>query len=253
MTRVIDLNCDLGEAPARITDDLALLDIVSSANIACGGHAGDDSSMRAIVRTAIARGVAIGAHPSYPDRANFGRREMPLSISDLKSQISDQVSALARIARSEGASIRHVKPHGALYHAANTRPEVARALADVARQFTPTPILVGLAGGPALDVWRAMNLAVIAEAFADRRYESDGSLRAREHADALITDEDESAAQALSIALDRRATTRGGTTVGIEADSLCVHSDTPGSVAAARAVHHALESRGVVLAPARGR
>lgn len=250
MSRSIDLNCDLGEDPACLERDIALLDIVSSANIACGGHAGDESTMRAIVRAArdSRGGVKIGAHPGYPDRANFGRVEMPLALSDLRSQVSDQIASLARIARSEGASIHHVKPHGALYHAAMMRREVAEAVADGAAHADPSITLVGLCGAPALDVWRSMGFAVLAEAFADRRYESDGSLRSRSAADAMITDPDEAAEQARSIAMLGRARSVDHRFVRLTADTLCIHSDTPNSIDIARRVRLSLESDGVRIA-----
>jgi UPF0271 protein len=247
MIRSIDLNCDLGEGPARIADgrDLALLDLVTSANIACGGHAGDESTMRAVIRAAQSRGVKIGAHPGYPDRANFGRMEVPLSISDLKSQISDQIAALVSIARSEGASLHHVKPHGALYHAAMSRSEVAEAVAMAAASISPTPALVGLCGSPTLELWRSMGFSVLAEAFADRRYEADGSLRSRSDPDAMITDPDEAADQARSIVMLGRVLAVENRSVRLTADTICIHSDTPNSVDLARCVRRSLESEGV--------
>ncbi len=238
MAVMIDLNCDLGEDPARIADgrDLALLDIVTSANIACGGHAGDESTMRAIVRAAHARGLKIGAHPGYPDRANFGRIEMRMEISDLRCQISDQITSLARIVRSEGAALHHVKPHGALYHAAMTSPEIARALADAAASVDGSLVLVGLCGAPALNVWRSIGFTVYAEGFSDRRYAADGSLRPRSEPDALITDPNEAAEQAVRVA-------RTG------ADTICLHSDTPNSLEIAKAVRTGLEAAGFDLGP----
>lgn len=245
MKRSIDLNCDLGEDPARIVDgrDIALLDIVTSANIACGGHAGDESTMRSIVRAARERGVKIGAHPGYPDRANFGRVEMLLADSDLKSQIS----ALARIARSEGVSLHHLKPHGALYHAAMTQPDIARAIALAASSITPYPALVGLCGSPVLELWRSMGFVVRAEAFADRRYEVNGLLRSRGAPDALITDPDEAADQARSIVMLGRVLSVDHQFVRLTADTLCIHSDTPNSIEIARNVKLELESAGVSL------
>lgn len=247
MGRTIDLNCDLGEDPARIESgaDAALLGIVSSCNIACGGHAGDEGTMRAIVRLARERGVAIGAHPGYPDRENFGRVEMTISIVDLRCEIAEQVRRLWRMCREEGATLRHVKPHGALYHAAMMRADVARAVAEAAKEVDQTLILVGLAGAAGLDLWRSAGFRVAAEAFADRRYEGDGSLRLRAHSDALITDPGEAAAQALSIARDGVVTAREGTRIALRADSICVHSDTPRSIEIAAAVRAALLAAGI--------
>ncbi|MBL8744819.1 MAG: LamB/YcsF family protein [Phycisphaerae bacterium] len=249
MTRRIDLNCDLGEHPARIADgsDFALLRLVTSANIASGGHAGDEPTMREIVREAHALGVRIGAHPGYPDRANFGRVELRLPMARLKSELAAQIARLVGIAREEGAVIAHVKPHGALYHAAMTDRDIARALAEVAADVDPSLILIGLAGAPALEVWRSMKCPVAAEAFADRRYEADGSLRARTQPDALITDPDEAAAQALMIVRDGAALSRDGTHVRLAADSMCIHSDTPGSLRIASSVRARLESAGIAI------
>lgn len=252
----IDLNCDLGEHDGAGTasissDDLALLDIVTSANIACGGHAGDESSMTATVAAALARGVAVGAHPSYPDRPRFGRVRLDMPPDQIEQCIADQVAALARVAAAAGARLRHLKPHGALYHAAMTEPAVAEAIAKAARSVQPDLILVGLAGAPALDQWRGLGFTVASEAFADRRYEPDGSLRARSHPDALITDPAEAAAQAVHIVTGHGVVALDGRAVPLRADTICIHSDTPGAAGVARAVRAALMHAGVkVAAPA---
>jgi UPF0271 protein len=223
----IDLNSDMGELEDASIEE-ALMEVVTSANVACGGHAGDEASMRRTVEAARRRGVAVGAHPGYPDRANFGRIELATPPEEIERFVYEQVRALAVIA----GELTHVKPHGALYNAAARKIEVARAIARGAARWSRDTVLVGLAGSAMLDAWREMGMAVAAEAFADRRYEPDGSLRSRRFADALIMDEAEAAAQAARLAGEGRAQT------------LCVHSDTPGSARIAAAVAAALRAAG---------
>jgi 5-oxoprolinase (ATP-hydrolysing) subunit A len=223
----IDLNCDMGELEDA-THEAALMQYISSANIACGAHAGDDAIMERTARLALERGVRIGAHPGYPDRENFGRLEIPMNAAEIEATVLQQIQRLDAIVRRLGGEIVHVKPHGALYNVAVRNAEVARAIgAGVARWNAQTPIF-GLAGSPMLQVWRDMNLPVAAEAFADRRYEPDGSLRSRKFPDALITDPAAAAAQAVRLARE-----------GI-AETICVHGDTPGSVDILRACRQAL-------------
>ncbi|MGA2741279.1 MAG: 5-oxoprolinase subunit PxpA [Bryobacteraceae bacterium] len=222
----IDLNCDLGELPDAALEE-ALMAHITSANVACGGHAGDPTSMRRTVEMARRLGVAVGAHPSYPDRANFGRVEMALSAEQIAQTVCEQIGALAAVA----GDLAHVKPHGALYNVAAKNPDVARAIGEGVAWFGGRDlVLVGLAGSAMLDVWREMGFRVAAEGFADRRYEPDGSLRSRKFADALITDPHDAAAQALRLAGEGRVQT------------ICVHSDTPGSVEIVAAVARALRS-----------
>lgn len=251
----LDLNCDLGESPQRLADgsDEALLRLVTSANIACGGHAGDRDSMHALVRAAARLGVAVGAHPSFPDRANFGRAGMDLPPADLETSIHGQVRDLAEIASAAGARLTHVKPHGALYHAASARPAVADAVARAVLAVDPGLILVGLAGAPCLDRWRARGLRVAAEAFADRRYRADGSLTPRSSPHAVIHNPEQAAEQAVRLALGRGVVADDGAFVQVRAQTLCLHSDTPGAELAAAAIRRALKAAGVTLAPlARG-
>lgn len=258
--RTIDLNCDLGEIPALIDAgvDRELLSIVTSANIACGGHAGDEQTMRRTVRDAIAAGVAIGAHPSFPDRENFGRLEMAMSPQEIEASVREQIAVLGKIAREEGAELRHVKPHGALYHAVLKSVEMAKAIARAAGAWSPSLILVEQAkatppsdpsaeadGLHPLDLWRSMGFRVAGEAFADRRYEPDGSLRARSREGAVLHDAREVAGQAVGVALGRGVLTSADTTIPLRADTICVHGDTPGAVAMARAVRTGLEAAGV--------
>jgi UPF0271 protein len=219
----IDLNCDMGELPDASLEE-SLMSHITSANVACGGHAGNAASMRLTVELARRHGVAVGAHPGYPDRANFGRVEMALPPEQIAETVYQQIVALAAIA----GDLAHVKPHGALYNVAAKSPAVARAIGEGVARFGKELVLVGLAGSEMLDVWHEMGFRVAAEGFADRRYEPDGSLRSRNFADALITDPEEAAAQALRLANGKMVQT------------ICVHSDTPGSVRILAAVASAL-------------
>ena len=224
---VIDLNCDMGELEDA-AHEAALLDYITSANIACGGHAGDEGAMERTARLALARNVRIGAHPGYPDRANFGRLEIAMSPAEIERMVREQIGRLEAVVRRLGGEIAHVKPHGALYNVAARDGETARAIGRAVLQWNPRATLFGLAGSPALGLWREMGLPVAAEAFADRRYEPDGSLRSRKFPDALITDPREAVAQALRFAREGKVQT------------ICVHGDTPGAVEILRACREAL-------------
>ena len=230
MSDTIDLNCDMGEMEDA-AQEAALMEYVTSANIACGGHAGDEATMERTVRLALEREVRIGAHPGYPDRANFGRLEMPMAPADIALTVRQQIERLDAVVRRLGGAIVHVKPHGALYNAAVRNAKVARAIGDGVAQWNAAVPLFGLAASPMLAVWRSMGLTAMGEGFADRRYEADGTLRPRKFADALITDPREAAAQAVRLA-------RSGT-----AQTICVHGDTPGAVAILKACREALTSQ----------
>lgn len=249
MNPTIDLNCDLGEGDdaAGAALDRELLALVSSANIACGGHAGDERTMAVTVQAALERGVALGAHPSYPDRANFGRNSLPMPGAELERLLAQQIAVLDQIARACGGRLAHVKPHGALYHDAMHNAEIADAVGRAAAQVDRGLCLVGRGGAPALNWWRSAGLCVAAEAFADRRYESDGSLRARRHADALLG-EKEAVDQAVRIARGWGVMARSNQLVPIAAATICLHSDTPGAVVIARAVRAALGAGGIRIA-----
>src|SRR5467141_895060 len=197
----IDLNCDMGELPQAIADGTqeSLMPSFTSINVACGGHAGDGQTMQTTVEQALRWKLAVGAHPGYPDPANFGRVELNLSAEAIADSVYQQVRALAEIASRNGVSLTHVKPHGALYNQAVNNRELANAIAKGVARWKTHIVLVGLAGSPMLDVFRDAGFPVAAEAFADRRYESDGALRSRKHPDALIHDPAEAAQQALSI------------------------------------------------------
>ena len=207
-----------------------------------------NSTMRRTVELALRHGVAIGAHPGYPDRDGFGRRELDLPPDELRRSLVDQLAALADVARAMGASVRHVKPHGALYNQAAADPDLARSIAEVVRETCGLVVLVGLAGSHLLAEGRAVGLPVAAEAFADRAYEPDGSLRARSRPGAVHGDAERVARQAVLIARDGRAPLDDGGELVVEADTLCLHGDTPGAVVNARAVREALARAGVEVA-----
>ena len=246
--RTIDLNCDLGEIPLQMERgvDEALMDLVTSVNVACGGHAGDEDSMRATVQAAHRRGLAIGAHPSYPDLANFGRTELQMAPEELADAILAQLLALSRVVRACGAVLHHVKPHGALYHVASRHPEVAGAVAAACARFGQDVVVVGLAGSPLLQVCHAAGFRVVGEAFADRRYENDGTLRSRQLAGALLTAA-EAEIQALRLTEREEIVTDGAQVVAVSAQTLCVHGDSPDAVQVASAVRRALTSAGVTV------
>jgi len=225
---IIDLNCDMGELEDA-AHEAALMQYITSANIACGGHAGDEATMERTARLALERGVRIGAHPGYPDRANFGRLKVQMTGEEIEDTVCEQVERLDTVVRALGAAIVHVKPHGELYNVAVRDADVARAIARGVARWNPRVTLFGLAASPMLEVWREMGMTVAEEAFADRRYEPDGTLRSRKFADALITDPQAAAAQALRLAREGNAQT------------VCVHGDTPGAVQILKACRAALE------------
>jgi UPF0271 protein len=245
----VDLNCDMGEVPEAIADGTqeALMRSITSVNIACGGHAGDERTMKATVEQALRWKVAIGAHPGYADRGNFGRVELQLPGKEIADSVYEQVCALAEIAASCGARVVHVKPHGALYNQAVRDREIAAAIADGVARWDKGTVLVGLAGSPMLEVFRQAGFAVAAEAFADRRYEADGTLRSRKFEDALIRNPEEAAWQALGIAERGVVIASDGSEVAIDAQTLCIHSDTPGAPAIVARVAQTLREAGVVL------
>jgi 5-oxoprolinase (ATP-hydrolysing) subunit A len=223
----IDLNCDMGELDDA-AHETALMGYITSANIACGGHAGDAQTMERTARLAMERGVRIGAHPGYPDRENFGRLEIAMTAEAIADTVYAQIVRLDEVVRGLGGTIVHVKPHGALYNVAVRDGGVARAIAKGVARWNPRTTIFGLAGSPMLDVWREMGMTVAGEAFADRRYEPDGTLRSRKFPDALITNPQEAAAQAVRFAREGLA------------ETICVHGDTPGSVEILKACREAL-------------
>jgi len=247
----IDLNCDMGEMPEAVMDGTqeALMSHLSSVNIACGGHAGDEFTMRKTIEQARRRKVAVGAHPGYADRANFGRVELDLPPDEIAASVFEQVSQLAEVAANCGALISHVKAHGALYNQAAREMRIAAAVADGVARWNRDVVLVGLAGSIMLDVFRDAGFSVAAEAFADRRYEPNGSLRPRKFADAMIVDAAQAAEQALRIAEKSSIVAYDGTEIEVTARTICIHGDTPGAVNIAAAVAHRLKQAGVAIRP----
>jgi len=247
----IDLNCDMGEVPEAITDGTqeSLMPSLTSVSIACGGHAGDSQTMKATIEQALRWKLDIGAHPGYPDRANFGRLELQLPPQTIADSVFEQVRALVEIAAECGAYVTHVKPHGALYNLAATNRVIAQAIADGVARWSRNVALVGLAGSLMLDVFREAGFRVAAEAFADRRYEADGSLRSRKFEDALLRDPAEAAQQALRVAERGSVIARGGAELTTNARTICIHGDTPGAPAIAAVVAKTLQQAGVALTP----
>jgi UPF0271 protein len=235
----IDLNCDLGESFGRYTlgDDEALLALITSANIACGFHAGDPQVMDRTVRAALRRGVAIGAHPSYPDLQGFGRRRMDLSPEEVEACVLYQLGALRAFAQAAGADITHVKPHGALYNQAAEDPVIARAIARAVARFSRALRLVGLAGSALVAAALEAGLPSAAEGFPERGYGPDGRLISRRLPGASIDSPEQAADQALRLAREGAA--------GVPVQTLCIHSDNSNAVLIAQAVHARLEENGI--------
>lgn len=246
---VIDLNADLGEGFGRwqLTDDEALLSVVTSANVACGFHAGDPSTMRRVCELAAGHGVVIGAQVSYRDLAGFGRRAMDVPPDELADEITYQIGALEVFARAAGARVGYVKPHGALYNRCVHDEEQAHAvIAGIRAAGGALPVL-GLPGSRLHEAAREAQLPVVGEAFADRAYTAEGTLVPRREPDAVIHDPDEVVKRALGMARDQAVTSRDGTRVALTARSLCLHGDTPGAAGLARRVRSELTASGVHL------
>lgn len=249
-TRTIDLNCDMGESFGawRMGDDDAVMPYITSANIACGFHAGDPSIMQHTVASAIQHGVAIGAHVSLPDMQGFGRREMSVSTREAYTLTLYQIGALQAFARAAGARIIHVKPHGALYNMAARNAELADAIALAVRDSDPRLILVGLAASELPRAGERSGLRVAHEAFCDRSYEADASLTPRSMTGALITDIDAAVAQGVRLAMHAEVIARSGDVLHLPADTLCVHGDKADAAAFAQRLRTALEAAKVHVA-----
>jgi len=240
----IDLNADLGEGCAN---DSALLQLVSSANIACGFHAGDAVMMLQCVREALKYGVAVGAHPSFPDRENFGRTAMQLPPETVYAQTLYQVGALAALVRAQGGELQHVKPHGMLYNQAAKDPQLADAIAKAVYDVDAGLVLVGLAGSELIRAGERLGLTTRQEVFADRGYLPDGSLVPRTQAGALITDEGKALAQTLEMVRFGRVTSTEGTTANVQADTVCLHGDGEHALQFARRLRAAFSEEGIVV------
>lgn len=242
----IDLNCDLGESFGRyaIGDDASIMPLITSANIACGFHAGDSLTMQATVKLAKQHGVAIGAHPGWPDLQGFGRRDMSLSPEETESLVLYQIGALAAFAKAEGAELHHIKPHGALYNQSARERRLAEAIARAVKRFSVDLVLVGLAGSGSVEAAQEMGLRVMQEGFPDRGYTSEGQLISRGQADAILSSVEEVAEHAVELA-------RNGIQFGekrVRVDTLCLHGDNIHAVENARAVRLALQRAGIEVA-----
>ncbi len=249
MSTGVDLNADVGEGFGRwvLGDDEAVLALVSSANVACGFHAGDPVTLRRCCELAAARGVAVGAQVGYRDLAGFGRRFLDVEPAELTAEVVYQVGALEALARVSGTRVAYVKPHGALYNATVAHREQARAVVEAVAAYDPSLPLLGLPGSVLLAEAEQAGLRTVPEAFGDRGYTSEGTLVPRAHAGAVLVDPDEVAARVLRLVRDHEVVAVDGSVVAVEAESVCLHGDTPGAVAMARAVRAALEGAGVAV------
>ena len=247
----IDLNCDMGESFGRyqLGNDELLMPHVTSANIACGYHAGDPLVMDRTVRLAARHGVGVGAHPGFPDLQGFGRRPMGLSPDEIEAFVLYQVAALAGFARAAGVELIHVKPHGVLYNMAAQDRGMADAIARGVTRFSKNLVLVGLAGSQLVEAGLELDLRVAQEAFADRAYNPDGSLRSRRLPGAVLESPDQAAAQAVRLARDGSVIAYSGEEVTVEADTLCVHGDTPTALDIVQVIRRELAAAGVQVAP----
>jgi UPF0271 protein len=245
----IDINSDMGESFGAYTigHDAGLLKAVTSANIAAGFHGGDPTVLRETIRLAKANGVAVGAHPGFPDLVGFGRRELNVTTKEAEDFVLYQVAAVAGVARAEGVTLQHVKPHGALFNMAVRSADLAAAIARAVAAVDSRLILFGLPGSEILKAGRAAGLRVAAEVFADRAYEPDGSLASRRKPGSVIHDPEAVVARAVRMAKEKNVVAIDGSIVALEADTMCVHGDTPGSDVLAARIRAGLEAAGVTV------
>ena len=245
----IDLNSDLGESFGAYTigHDEGLMKSITSANVAAGFHAGDPTVLRDTIRMARASGVAVGAHPGFPDLVGFGRRELHVTPREAEDIVLYQIAAVAGVAAAEGVKVQHVKPHGALFNMAVRHAELSAAIARAVAAFDPSLILFGLPGSEILNAGRAAGLRVAAEVFADRAYEADGSLTSRRTPGSVIHDVDAVVSRAVRMVKDHTVVAVDGAVVTLEADTICVHGDTPGSDELAAKLRAGLEAAGVTV------
>lgn len=243
----VDLNCDMGESFGlyKIGNDDDLLDYVTSVNIACGLHAGDPSTMRRTLGSAIEKGVATGSHPGYPDKQGFGRRFMEVSPQEAYDFVVYQIGALQGFAQALGGRLQHVKPHGALYNAAAMDGPLAEAIAAAVRDVDDRLLLFGLSGSELIAAGEKAGVRTANEAFADRKYQSDGTLTSRRRPDALVTEPEEAVAQAIRIVKQGKVRTTDGADVEVHADTICIHGDRPDALPLARLIRQRLESDGI--------
>ena len=239
---MIDINCDMGELNELMDDGTyeSLMDHVTSINVACGGHAGDDVMMNTMVELAKAKKVNLGAHPSYPDKENFGRYEIDISISALKDSISTQIINLIDIANKHGSELSHVKPHGALYNKAAEDKGLAMLIGEVVKSIDPLLPIMCLAGSQMITVLESIGLKAMPESFADRTYEPDGTLRKRSYSNALISNPQIASKQAFNIYYKKRIIAHEGSEFSIDSETICIHSDTENALKIAKAVKQKL-------------
>ena len=241
----IDFNCDLGEGCG---DDAAIMPWISSANIACGAHAGDDVTIRETLRLCRAHGVIAGAHPGYADREHFGRRELALPHAELVALVRDQIALMDRLAREQGTTLRHVKPHGALYNQSAREPDIASAIAEAVREYDPSLVLIGMSGTVSIDAAQAAGLRTAHEVFAERGYGPDGRLLPRDSPGAVL-ESDAATVQSLGFAQRNAITLHDGRTLHLQADTLCLHGDRADAADFSRTLHTALTAAGVRIQP----
>lgn len=240
----VDLNCDMGEG---MGNDAAIMPFISSANIACGFHAGDEATMQEAVALAIQHNVAMGAHPSYPDKENFGRKAMTLSMQEIYAMVFEQIGILDSIARKQGAKLHHVKPHGALYNAAAVSRNISEAITHAVFDINPKLILFGLANSEMIYAARSKGLAFKQEVFADRTYQSNGTLTSRTQPDALIESEQDAISQVLQMIRQKTVTAVNGAVVSIQADTICIHGDGKHAIEFAKALNIKLKVEGIKI------
>ena len=247
----IDLNCDMGESFGawKMGNDAALMDHVTSVNIACGFHAGDPTTIRKTIEIAIEKGMAIGAHPGYPDLQGFGRRSMSLSSEDVYDIVLYQLAALKGICEASGGKLHHVKPHGALYNQAAKAPDLSNAIARAVKAIDPNLVFYGGSGSFLISEAEKLGLRTASEVFADRTYQADGSLTPRTLPDALITEQSKSVAQALQMVTSGNVTALSGEVVDLEADTICIHGDGEHALEFAVALRAAFEERSIEVRP----
>jgi 5-oxoprolinase (ATP-hydrolysing) subunit A len=245
----IDLNCDMGESFGawRMGNDAALMDYVSSVNIACGFHAGDASVIRNTIETAIEKNVSIGAHPSFPDLQGFGRREMKMSAREIFDIVLYQVAAVKGICEAFGGKLHHVKPHGALYNQAAKSPETARAIAEAVKKIDENLFFYGLAGSNLISEAEKIGLKTASEVFADRTYGEDGNLTPRSESNALIEDEETALKQVLQMIETQTVTATNGATVSLRAETVCIHGDGAHALRFAQTINAELRESGILI------
>jgi UPF0271 protein len=241
--RAIDLNCDMGEG---MPNDEAIMPFIDSANIACGFHAGNGEIIRYTIELCLKYNVHIGAHPSFRDRQNFGRKEMKLPLEKLYAIILEQLIRIDLIAKENGLSLHHVKPHGALYNMASKDAQMSRAIAQAVKDFDDQLIFYGLSNSYLISEARALGLKTSSEVFADRTYQDDGSLTPRSQHNALIGNVEDCVQQVLQMVKDRTVTTTSGRRIPIQADTICIHGDGQNAVAFAKKIHQALQEQNLV-------